>query len=709
MSSQTDTAEPARPRPNVVVVVFDDLGFADLGCYGSTISTPTVDAIAGRGTLFTNFTATPLCSPTRAALLTGRDPHTVGMGSIVQFASEHPGYNGYIPRSAAMLPRHLQSNGYGTGAFGKWHLAPSHEIGPAGPFDRWPLGVGFDRFYGFLPGKTDHWHPELVEDNRFVSAPDDPGYHLTTDLMDHAITYVSDHVGGRPDDPFMVYLALGAVHSPHHGPPAFTRRYRGRFADGWDIERERRFARQRELGLFEDITPADRNPDVAAWEDLDPDEQEVSLRFMEAYAGFLEHADAELGRFLTHLETLGERDNTVVVVISDNGATNAGGTTGSVNEERILNRLPETHDDRVRASEQLGSAHTLNQYPNGWGQASNTPFRMYKHTLYNGGIRCPLIIDAPGWSGPPIRDEHLHVTDVVPTLLDLAGVTAEDHVDGVTQLPLPGTAFTPDDPARDRGPQHFEVRGYRAVIDGDWKAVTRHEPGTPYEDDTWELYDVATDPAERNDRSGVEPDRLTAMRNVWEDLASADNVYPMDDRGIERLLDPTSHRPNSREWRFTPHMSPVSAEAGPHLARRSFRLVADIEASADDEGVLFAGGGRFSGFSLYLLDGTMNFVYNAAGTRGVVRVPVPERGISDRVIAEFTLGERGGTLSVAVDDHHPESVTIDERLDLRMSVETMQLGRDLGTPVSTDYECPFPFTGTITQVVLTPGKMAPIG
>ena len=334
--------------PNVLAVVFDDLGFSDFGCFGSSIATPSVDALASSGVRFSNFTATPLCSPTRAALLTGRNQHAVGMGSIVQFAGSDPGYTGVIPDSARMLPRLLRDSGYGTFAVGKWHLAPSHETGPAGPFGRWPIGQGFDRFYGFLPGKSDHWRPEIAIGNEIVGPPDDlDGYHLTTDLADQTIRMIADHLGGRPDDPFFGYLSFGAVHSPHHAPAEFIEMYRGAFDHGWDVERQMRFERQVELGLFPaSTTPAPRNEDVVAWDQMPPIEKAASTKFMEAFAGFLTHADQQLGRVLAFLDRSGAADETIVVVLSDNGATDAGKIHGSLNEERILNRLSESAESR---------------------------------------------------------------------------------------------------------------------------------------------------------------------------------------------------------------------------------------------------------------------------------------------------------------------------------------------------------------------------
>lgn len=695
-------------RPNILVVVFDDLGFSDFGCYGSSMETPTVDSLAASGHQFTNFTATPLCSPTRAALLTGRNQHSVGMGSIVQFAGTEPGYTGVIPDSARMLPRLLRDVGYATFAVGKWHLTPSHEGGPSGRFSHWPLGQGFERFYGFLPGKTDHWRPEIAIGNEISGPPTDlDGYHLSSDLADQTIRFIADHLGGRPQDPFFGYLSFGAVHSPHHAPQDYIDRYRGSYDHGWDAEMQQRFGRQIQRGLFtQSVQRAPRNPDVPAWDELPAEEQRVSARFMEAFAGFLTHADHQLGKVIDFLDRTGVRDETIVIVLSDNGATDAGRVYGALNEERLLNRFEESRKDRVESADAIGSSKTLNQYPNGWGQASNTPFRWYKHTVHNGGIRCPMVIDWPSAmrsSGRMVAD-HVHVTDVVPTLLEATRTSPPKYIDGTEQLPLHGESFL-SSLIQDRGftrrqPQYFEVKGHRALIDGNWKAVARHDPGTSYDEDMWELIDLTNDPAEVSDQSRSQRERVEAMVETWWKQASLYQVLPMDDRGVERLLDPENMRVNNREWSFRPEMTPVPAEAAPHLAGRSFRIDARVSLASNDSGVLLAAGGQFSGFSLFAVHEELVFHYNAAGTRNEVRLSLPHGNAVNRAVATFEIHGDQAIMSLGFGDD-PEARRPSSFLPLRMSVETMQCGRDLGTPVSPEYETPFEFTGAIDVVHLS--------
>jgi arylsulfatase len=527
-------------RPNVLVVVFDDMGYSDLACYGSTIRTPNCDRLAAAGLRYTRFDVTPLCSPTRASLLTGRNPHAVGMGTIVNFATGEPGYSGVIPDSAAMLPLILKDAGYASGLFGKWHLSPNAESGPGGPYEQWPLERGFDRFFGWLSGRVHQFRPELVQDNSFLDAAAYGGRHVSELIVDEAIRWIADHRYARPDDPYFTMISFGAVHSPHHAPEEYRAGYRGAFHHGWAEERRRRFNRQREIGVVPAHTtlpPSD--PRIPAWASLSSQEQLVAERLMEAYAGHLEHADAQLGRLLRSIDFDQGDDETLVVVMSDNGATDAGAALGTLSEEAVLNVAPFGPADVDLDA--IGGPKYYNQYPAGWGQASNTPFRRYKNTVHNGGTRSPLIMAGSALTHRRGSIDHTtsFVTDIALTILDLADTPAPRVVRGVQQQPLQGRSLLPTFEAPrelgTRGPQYFEVAGHRAIASGDWKAVTFHTPGSAFEEDRWELYDLAEDPAETHDLSLSHPERLLELISQWWAEAQTNNVLPLGSRGKSGL------------------------------------------------------------------------------------------------------------------------------------------------------------------------------
>lgn len=482
---------PVRPHPgpdapNVVVILLDDTGFAQLGCYGSTLHTPNIDRLAADGLRYTNFHVTPLCSPTRAALLTGRNHHEVGMRSLANFSTGFPNMRGSISQHAATMAEVLRNEGYATFAIGKWHLCQLEDTSAAGPFDQWPCQRGFDRYYGFLDGETDQFHPELVYDNHHVETPERPGYHLTEDLVDHAISFLHDSKSIRPDRPFFLYLATGAMHAPHQAPADYLARYRGAFDDGWDVARDEWFARQQELGLFPVGTQlAPRNPGVEAWPDLPESHQRLAARLQEAFAAFLDHTDVQIGRLVAALEHLGELDNTLIILLSDNGASQEGGKLGLMHEWKYFNFLPESPDDAMTKLDDIGSEHSHTNYPWGWAQAGNTPFKWYKQNTHEGGVHVPLIVHWPAGIGDPggLRHQFHHVIDLAPTIYDLLSVTPPPVHRGYSQLPVTGISmrYTLEDlaaPSR-RTVQYFEMMGHRAIYADGWKAVTRHGPGTP--------------------------------------------------------------------------------------------------------------------------------------------------------------------------------------------------------------------------------------
>ncbi len=528
-----DVSEPAWPEPvrskegapNVLFIVLDDTGFGQLGCFGSPIATPNIDSLAEGGLRYTNMHTTALCSPTRSCILTGRNHHSNAMACITEGSTGYPGSNGNIPFENGFLSEILLGHGYNTYAVGKWHLTPADQISAAGSYDRWPLGRGFERFYGFLGGETHQYYPELTYDNHRVEPPKTPeeGYHLTEDLVDRAIAFIADAKQVAPDKPFFMYFCPGAMHAPHHVRKEWSDKYKGKFDGGWEAYREHVFARQKEMGII----PADaelsrHDPDVQPWDECSSDEKRLYARMMEVFAGFLEHTDYHIGRLLDFLKETGQFDNTLIMLISDNGASSEGGPTGSVNENLFFNNVPESLETNLAAIDDLGGPTTFNHYAWGWTWAGNTPFRRWKRETYRGGISDPFIVHWPRGiqTGGEVRYQYAHAIDMVPTVLAAVGVEPPSTVKGVTQSPIEGVSFAHSfkDAEADskHQTQYFEMMGHRSIYQNGWRAVcpwpgaSFEEAGMPfgtpipYEKLTeldftgWELYHVDEDWAENH-------------------------------------------------------------------------------------------------------------------------------------------------------------------------------------------------------------------
>jgi arylsulfatase len=522
--------------PNVVFIVLDDLGFSDLGPYGSEIATPSIDALAKAGLRFNNFQTHAICSTTRAALLTGRVAHAVGMKDLAGNDTGFPNARGRITPAAATVAQMLQANGYSTYGVGKWHLLPHADMLASSPRTDWPLQKGFDRFYGFLSGWTDQYHPSLVEDNHSLVTPDHPGYHFTTDIVDHAIHYLREGQQANTGRPFFLYLATGAVHAPHQAPPEYIDKYKTVYAKGWDAIRAERFAREKAMGLIpRDTVMPPRNADDRAWSDLTQDERTVYARYMAVYAGFVEHTDAQIGRLVDYLKQSGQFDNTIIFLLSDNGAAPEAGPEGSFTSP-YGGRL--SVQDSLARLDDLGTERSEELYQRAWAMASVSPFKKYKLSMQLGGVRDPLIVVWPKGiaanEGGAVRSQFLDVIDVAPTVLDVAGVTAPTIFAGVPQMPIHGASFL--DVLRDahapapRDTQVFELRGERAIYHDGWRAVSVHAPGTPYDQDRWELYDDTRDFAEAHDLAAQYPDRLKAMQDLWWREARTYGVLPLTAR-----------------------------------------------------------------------------------------------------------------------------------------------------------------------------------
>lgn len=706
--------------PNVVTVVLDDTGFSHLGCYGSTLTTPHIDAIAAQGLRYTGFHTTSLCSPSRACLMTGRNHHAVGMRAISNFDTGFPNMRGAIPRSAATLAEILRENGYGTFAAGKWHLAPMAECSAAGPFNNWPLQRGFDRFYGFLNGQTDQFSPELVCDNHAITQPKSAaeGYHFSEDVVDQANAFIRDLKSLVPEKPFHLYLAFGAMHAPHQAPQAYLDKYRGRFDAGWDVERQVWFERQKAMGVIPAGTHlSERNRGVKPWAELTRNEQRLAARLQEAFAAMLEHTDAQIGRLIDNLKALDAWDNTIFVLLSDNGASQEGGPTGVLDEMRYYNGLRQDVDSAMARLDDVGGPNSSTNIPWGWAQAGNSPLKWYKQNTHGGGVRDPLILRWPGRlaGAGGTRDLFCHVIDLMPTLLDALGLTPQAEIAGVPQMPLHGTSLLPtfsDAKAKPvRGPQYFEMFGHRALwLDG-WKAVTRHKPGTPYDEDLWELYHLDNDFSEYKDLAQQEPERLAVMIGVWWKEAEKHGVLPLDDRGAADLFR-SSQRPGMPTARqrfvFYPPVSHIVSDACPSAAR-SWRTTVELEhPQSSGDGALIARGNINSGFALYIQHGRLHFDYNffnehACASATMALAPGPHL-----IALHVTRTVDGGAdVELLTDGLAVANMRIPKLLFM-ISVTGMDLGRSL-TPVNRDYQAPFAYPGVISRVVFELDEKVPLG
>lgn len=626
--------------PNVVLVIFDDTGWSDFGCFGSEIDTPAIDALANGGLRYTNFQVTPLCSPTRACLLTGRNHHRVGMGWLADRDLGVPGRRGRVTRQAAMLPAVLRSGGYATFLSGKWHLAPAHETTPAGPFGEWPLARGFDRFYGFLSGATDQYAPDLVLGNDGVATPQDDEYHLSADLVDKSMQFVSDHLAFGGDRPFYLQLAFGATHTPHQAPRDLIDKYVPVFEKGWDETRRDRLARQKELGLLpEEAAMAPANEGVPPWDELSPDEQRLAVRLQAAYAAFLEHTDTQIGRLVSFLAEAGLTDNTIIVCISDNGASSGGGRLGAVNGLTSWNRVDQSVDEELSLLDQVGGPAGPSAYPEGWAMAGNTPFRRYKEYVDAGGVRSPMIIQWPAGIGSEsgLRHQFTHAIDIMPTILDVAGIESPDVWDGIEQLPIDGASaaatLTNAEEPSPRDTQYFEIEGLRAIQRGRFKAVAHHLPGSDYGEDIWRLYDTETDPAEVRDLAAELPDVLAEMVEAWWREAEVNQVLPLDDRRMGEVLSMQTPDTALTKDRYIlrPQQSRIGVFGNLCGSNRSFRLSATLT-DGRQNGIVVASGGGAGGYVLYVLDNRLIFEHRHGGVATVVAavesLPVGDVGIA---------------------------------------------------------------------------------
>jgi arylsulfatase len=640
--------QPLAPAdaPNVLYIVLDDVGFSAMEIYGGLIETPNIKRIADRGLAYTNFHTTALCSPTRSCLMTGRNHTTNGMACITEATSGFPNANGHIPFECANIAEVLSERGWNTYIVGKWHLCAEDEMNLASSKRQWPLGRGFERYYGFLGGETNQWYPDLIEDNHPVAQPRLPehGYHFTVDLTDKAIEFVQDAKAIAPDKPFFLYYCPGAAHAPHHAPKEWADRYQGTFDMGYEAYREGVLERQKELGIVPQhtvLSPINPYADVEShdgkawsefdvvrpWKSLSDDERQLFTRMAEVYAGFLSHADHELGRLLDYLDDSDQLDNTLIVLVSDNGASGEGGPNGSVNENKFFNGIPDTIEENLKQLDVLGSPRTYNHYPTGWAWAFNTPFKMWKrYSNYRGGTADPLIISWPKRIDRPgeIRRQYTHAVDIVPTLYECLGIEPPDEVNGYTQKPIEGVSFkysfdAADAPTR-KETQFFSMLGTRAIWHKGWKASTA-VPAAPeswgdFHLQTWELFDTNEDPSECHDLSKQHPDKLQELIALWWTEAGARQALPLESRAAVEILGterPRLSKPRSR-YVYHPGGAEIPESVAPNIRNRSYAIAAELEIETDEAGgVILSQGSRFGGHALYVEGRKLKYVYNWVG------------------------------------------------------------------------------------------------
>ncbi|MCP8941006.1 sulfatase-like hydrolase/transferase [Alsobacter sp. SYSU M60028] len=716
--------------PNVLVILLDDTGFGHAATFGGAAQTPTLDRLAREGLRYNQFHTTALCSPTRAALLTGRNHHSVGSGVVIEMGTGFPGYTGIAPDAAAGLPEILRANGYATAAFGKWHNTPDAEISPAGPFDRWPTGRtwGFEYFYGFMNGESNQYYPSLYRGTTPVAAPKTPeqGYHLTEDIVDEAIGWLDRVNATNPSKPWFLYFAPGAIHAPHHAPQAYRDKYRGKFDAGWDRYREETFARQKQLGVIPaDTVLTPRPAELPAWADQPEEARRVYARLMENYSGYLEHTDVEIGRLIAAIETSGKLDDTMVVyIVGDNGASGEGGLQGTVSEVASVNGIQLGLPGLLAKFDQIGGPETEPHVPAAWAWAADTPFKWTKQVASHfGGTRNPVVIRWPKGLAArgELRSQFHHVIDIAPTVLEAAHLPAPRTVNGVAQKPIEGVSmlysFADRDTRSRRSVQYFEMMGNRAIYKDGWIASARHgrlpwqtagAATGAFADDQWELYDLSTDFSQANDLAARYPDKVKEMQAAFMEEARKYNVLPLDDRLSERF--DMSLRPNPlkglTKMIYGPGVGGLNESATLNTHGVPFSITADVEIGpAGGDGVLAAMGGTTCGWTLYVKDGRPTFAYNffaveettvASGAplapgKASIRVDVTPVAPSPGAAADVTLW---------VDGKQVASGRVPRTAPFRYSTEPFDVGRDSVSAVSNAYRSPFAFQGRIAQVAV---------
>jgi arylsulfatase len=711
--------------PNVLIVLIDDMGFGQSSAFGGPIHMPTVERLANAGLRYNQFHTTALCSPTRTALLSGRNHHMNNMGSITETATAFPGQTGQRPNSVAPVAEMLRLNGYSTAAFGKSHETAAWEVSPSGPTDRWPTRSGFDKFYGFIGGETNQWAPLLYDGMNQVEPSKDPSYHFMTDMTNQAIAWMGYQKSLTPDKPFFIYFAPGATHAPHQVPKAWIAKYKGKFDQGWDKLREETLARQKRLGVVPADTKLAPKPEaIKDWAALSADEKKLFARQMEVFAGFGEYADTEIGRLIQAIEATGQLDNTLIFyIVGDNGASAEGGMNGLFNEMTYFNEVHETVQDMLKRYDELGGPTTYPHYAAGWAVAGDTPFAWTKQVASSyGGTRNGMVIHWPKGikAKGELRSQWHHVIDIAPTILEAAGLPEPKSVNGTPQTPIEGVslAYTFADPgaASRHTTQYFEIFGNRAIYHDGWLAGTVHraaweyKPRTTLENDKWELYDTRSDFSLANDLAARNPEKLKELQDLFLKEAVKYSVLPLDDRTLERFNAALVGRPDLMAGRtsLTVHqgMTGMSENVFINVKNRSHTITAEVDVPKKASGVILAQAGRFGGWSLYLKDGKPTYTYNWLGLQRTT-LAAKQALPAGKAIIRFAFAYdgdgvgKGGTGTLLVNGKNVATGRIERTQCCAFSAdEGADVGADEGTPVTEAYKVPFKLTGKIAKVTI---------
>jgi arylsulfatase A-like enzyme len=720
--------------PNVLVVLYDDTGLAAWSPFGGRIEMPTLQRLADNGLMYSQWHTTALCSPTRSTFLTGRNHHQNGFAQIAEGAQGFPGYSSHIPPENGTMAHVLRDAGWSTFWVGKNHNVPIDEWGMGGSKKNWPLGMGYDRFYGFLGGETNNWYPDLVYDNHYVEQPYTPeeGYHLSKDLADKALEFIRDTKQTAPDKPWYLWFCPGANHAPHHAPQEYTDKYEGTFDDGYEAYRELALARMIEKGILPqgtELTPLNPMAEgtffegdvVRPWATLSDDEKKLFCRMAEVYAGFSEYTDAQVGRIVDYLEESGQLENTLIIYCADNGASGEGSPNGSVNENKFFNAYPDTIEDNLPMLEKLGSRETYNHYPTGWAVAFSTPFRMFKRYTYQGGVCDPLVISWPKGikARGEVRHQYHHSIDIVPTILECCGVEMPKVLNGYEQTPLPGVSMrysfdAPEAPTT-KETQYYEMLGSRGIWHRGWKAVTEHGPTSSlshFDDDRWQLFHTDEDRSEARDLADQFPDKVEQLKRIWLEEAKKFHVLPLNDMNAHELA--TSgilYRvpvPPTGQYTYYPGTAEVPEQLAANTHNVSFKILAEVEFTGESRGVICAQGSRFGGHSLFVKDGTLSYAFNFLGIPPEQRMSAPAPSSGRHIVGvEFTKERVGdyyepiGTARLHIDG---EVVAEQEIRTIAafyaLCGEGLCVGYDSGDAVSSEYTPKFEWTGgEIVKVV----------
>lgn len=724
-NSQEDYPQPLRaPKnaPNVVLILLDDVGFGQPGAFGGPIPTPAMDKLAANGLSYNCFHTTGISSPTRAALLTGRNHHQAGFGTISELSTGYPGYNSIWGKDLASVAEVLKDNGYSTAAWGKWHNTPDWETSPIGPFDRWPTGKGFEYFYGFLGGETSQWEPQLIRNTTPVEAPQKPeqGYHLTEDLVKDAIQWVKRQKSLAPDKPYFMYFASGAAHAPLHAPQEWVDKFKGQFDDGWDAMREHTIARQKKMGIVPQNTKLTSRPDaIPSWEEQSDDAKKLFARQMEVYAGFLAHTDYCIGKMIDEIQAMPNGKNTLIIYVTgDNGASAEGTMVGTLNNIMTQNGFPDSIERQLAVINEIGGAKHENHYAVPWAWAGSTPFQWMKRVpSHLGGTRNGLIISWPKGikSKGEIRNQFHHVVDIAPTIYQAVGITMPEKVNGVAQIPIVGTSmnYSFDDANAEstHHTQYFETGGHRAIYHDGWIASSFH--GVPwqltgsigFDGNKWELYNIDEDFSQSVDLAQIYPEKLKQMQKLFDIEAEKYSVFPLDDRFVERVQNP--HRPSMTRgkeiFRYTDGTERIPEGSAPAVYSRSHDITASIEYKRGDEGVIVANGGSSGGYSLYIQNNKLHYTFNFFHLKyyTVSSDALPEGKLELKMSYKQT-GKghgAGGNTRLFVNNKEVASGTIGNTIPSRYSAtETMDIGKDLGAAVVESYHAPFTYMNKINYV-----------